>query len=120
MIRDNLEKPPPAGLDRILLLCAAGVFVLSVLVYLPTVRYDWVYDDHRIVQENPLVAQISLSRIFTSDYWEPHRKRGLYRPLTILSFGLNRRVTGRDSTSRRSRPVRSRVVTRARVHPASC
>ncbi|MFC2172736.1 phospholipid carrier-dependent glycosyltransferase, partial [Acidobacteriota bacterium] len=72
------------------------VFALAFLIYLPTLTSTWVHDDIRIVRDNPIVQELSPKRIFASDYWAPYRTRGLYRPLSILSLGLNRSVLGKD------------------------
>ncbi len=51
----------------------------------------FVFDDHQLVEANPLVAEPGhLHEIFASHYWHPLRPRGyLYRPLTILSLRLD-------------------------------
>ena len=54
----------------------------------------FILDDIAIVQENPIVSSNDLRAIFTTDYWGHGRDSGLYRPLTILSFALNRVLLG--------------------------
>ena len=69
---------------------AAGLLVLVTgLVYLPSLRGDSVYDDHRFVRLNPAVTDgVAISRYFT----EPDTQSvddsfgGLYRPIRTLSF----------------------------------
>src|SRR5689334_23343255 len=44
--------------------------ILAILLYVPTVTYEFVYDDHWTVHGNPhLRIWPGLQRIFTSDIW---------------------------------------------------
>src|SRR5487761_754946 len=61
----------------------------ALLPFLTVLRNGYAYDDVPIVRNNPLVHSLfHFFKIFTSDYWEPVRKGGLYRPFTIMSFAL--------------------------------
>ncbi len=83
-VRSFLSRPavPP------LLLC-----LLVFLAYLGTFPGHFFLDDGAIVRDNPLVADPDLRRIFLSDYWG-EVESGLYRPLTILSYAVNRLLLG--------------------------
>ena len=73
---------------------AAGVGLLAFLLYLPTVAYDFTFDDGVIVARNPAVQQWGQWKlIFAADYW-PGTHSALYRPLTILSFAAERAIHG--------------------------
>lgn len=83
-------------------LFALAVFAAAVGVYLNSLPGAFISDDRPIVLENPLVRKpISISEILASSYWpksnqlqNAQARGGLYRPLTILSFALNRRIIG--------------------------
>ena len=62
--------------------------VLAIFLYVPTLAYDFVYDDHWTVDGNPhLRIWPGLQRIFTSDIWGltsyPSRSN-YYRPMFFL------------------------------------
>lgn len=70
------------------------VTLLALLVDLNSLPGTFIADDIAVVVRNPRVAELDLGAIFGTDYWgEPGRDR-LYRPLTILSFALNRLAFG--------------------------
>jgi tetratricopeptide (TPR) repeat protein len=76
----------------------AAVGLLAAGVYLNTLRADFTLDDVKIVAGNPLIRDLGhIPQIFRTHYWasDPSSaSRGLYRPLTILSFALNYAVHG--------------------------
>ncbi len=71
------------------------VFLATVLLYLPTVRYGFVQDDRAIIVSNPaahsLVAGV---KGFADPYWPRESGAGLYRPVTILSYALDWTISG--------------------------
>ncbi|MDD5758576.1 MAG: tetratricopeptide repeat protein [Desulfobulbaceae bacterium] len=76
------------------------IVLLGVMVYANSFPGDFFVDDVHLVAENPLVIDIDLSTIFTTDYWGSRvNKSGLFRPLTILSFGANRWLLGPEPWS---------------------
>ncbi len=74
------------------------IIIVSVLVYANSVRNGFVFDDKFIIQKNDVIRDMSnISRIFKSTYWpqvqgEPNK--GLYRPLTVLSYAVNYSIGG--------------------------
>jgi protein O-mannosyl-transferase len=73
-----------------------GIAALALLPYLNTVTYDFTFDDGVIVARNPAVQEWGQWKlIFWSDYW-PGTHSSLFRPLTILSFSLERWLHGPD------------------------
>ncbi|HEU5181962.1 MAG TPA: tetratricopeptide repeat protein [Candidatus Polarisedimenticolia bacterium] len=84
-------------LSRSLLLPLALFLALALLLYGNTLRNGFVNDDKPLVANNALVNDASrLGDIFTSGYWSTRQDSvpELYRPLTVLSLALNRRLTG--------------------------
>lgn len=79
------------------LLLGGLVVLLGVVAYANSFPGSFILDDLPIVVQNPLVHTFDLRGIFTSDYWGVGADRGLYRPLTILSFALNRLLLGTDA-----------------------
>ncbi len=77
-------------------LLAAAIVVLAVLSHLPLGRSDYIQDDRLAVEANPIVARGDLREIFSSTYWEGAHgaDESLYRPVTIASFALERRIVG--------------------------
>jgi hypothetical protein len=68
----------------------AAVFVAGVVLYLPTVRYDFVQDDRAIIVNNPAAHSVRAAlRAFDEPYWPRPAEAGLYRPVTILSFAVD-------------------------------
>ena len=64
---------------------------------LPSLAPGFIHDDHRLIEQNRLVQEAGrLPEILTRGYWTVDERQvpNLYRPVTILSFALNRRVTG--------------------------
>jgi len=78
------------------------VFSLAVLValviYLPTLRYGFVWDDNTLIVSNPSLSQTSPVELFTKNFWaNPGVELGqndmsYYRPLTNLSLYVDRQV----------------------------
>jgi tetratricopeptide (TPR) repeat protein len=70
----------------------ALVLVAAVLLYGRTLSYGFVWDDHQLVELNPLVnGNAPWQRIWTGSLFEtsqPHDAR-FYRPLVVSSFRLN-------------------------------
>jgi len=73
-----------------------AVFAAAALLYLPSISFDFTFDDRVIVETNPVVQDpAQWTRIFWSDYW-PGTRSALYRPVTMLSFVLDRGLHGGD------------------------
>ena len=70
---------------------------VCLLVNLPSLRPGFIHDDHKIIEQNERIRDLSLAPgLFLSGYWTTGDVEvpGLYRPVTILSFALNRAVSG--------------------------
>ena len=80
---------------------ASTLALLGTVLYVSTVRNQFVLDDETAVRDNPIVHRFDLVEIFTSDYWAGYHgdHSGLYRPLTVLTFAVNYAVAGRDPFS---------------------
>src|SRR3989344_6275902 len=67
-------------------------FALSFLLYGNSISGDFVSDDKLIIIQNPLVSGnfFDLSKAFSTPYYHDKPNAGLYRPLTIASYNLNR------------------------------
>ncbi len=65
----------------------AGV---ALLAYVGNVGNGFVYDDRFVIERNPAVQDIDWRALVVGSYWGQLVDAGLYRPLTLLSFGLNR------------------------------
>jgi Flp pilus assembly protein TadD len=70
---------------------------VALLAALPSLRPGFIHDDHRIIEQNQLVQDpVRLPEILARGYWtvDDRQVPNLYRPVTILSFALNRLATG--------------------------
>lgn len=79
---------------RLPLLLIAGA---AFLVFANTLPNGLTLDDVALVENNPLVRQLTpLHRYLTTSWWSGQQGFGdaLYRPLTLLSFGLQHAVHG--------------------------
>ncbi len=76
------------------------LFVLTVVAYSPVRHADYIQDDHLAVEDNRIVQRGDLVEIFSSDYWAgaSGADKSLYRPVTILSYALERALTGIPSS----------------------
>ena len=74
--------------------------LVALLVYLPTLKYDFVWDDNELIPGNPFLARTNPIELFTKGFWNnPEVERGVdymsyYRPLTNLSLYVDRKVWG--------------------------
>ncbi len=67
------------------------VILFSFLLYLPTVRYDFVYDDEVLLPHHPWIKDIAqIPRIFTSPVYDLSEEQptNYYRPIQILLYQL--------------------------------
>lgn len=71
------------------------IFVLAMLLYLPSVGNRFAYDDHTVIQLDERIHDLSSAalRVFTQTYWQDPAL-GLYRPLTSLSFAVDWALSG--------------------------
>ncbi len=102
--------PPPAGPEHgVLAAAAVAILVLSFAIYTPVFHAGFLQDDNPIIRENPIVRNGTLSQILATDYWAgvAGGDPGLYRPVTILSFALERDERGEVD------PLRAHLVNAA-------
>lgn len=66
------------------------MLAVAVVLYLPTVRYDYVQDDRAIIVLNPAAhSPAAAIAAFGQPYWPAPGEAGLYRPVAILSFAID-------------------------------
>jgi protein O-mannosyl-transferase len=86
----------PHALSLLLVVAAA------VAAYLNAAGGELVFDAKFLVGGNPAVQTWSADAVrylFTHDYWQPMATDGLYRPLTTLSWLIDRAVLGRGDVA---------------------
>ena len=91
---------------KIFFLCA--LIILPLLVYLPTLKHELIWDSKPMILENDLLkGEFSLSAPFGSGYWASTSQKSsgydYYRPLMVLSFMAEKTVWGLN-------PFRLRLV----------
>src|SRR5512139_4117850 len=90
-----MRLPPPAAAGRPAPWARSlAIALLALGAYANSFPGAFIADDVAIVRDNPLVNDPSLSRIFAADYWGEGAGSGLHRPLTILSYAVNRQLLG--------------------------
>jgi Flp pilus assembly protein TadD len=78
----------------------ALVAVVAVVLYANTLSNRFALDDIPLVRDNPNIRSLSgVPALFVSPYWpdEEGSAAGLYRPVTLASFSVNRTLTGPDA-----------------------
>jgi protein O-mannosyl-transferase len=74
-----------------------GAALVALLVYLPTMRYDFVWDDNELIPGNPFLARTNPIELFTKGFWNNPAVKGdasYYRPLANLSLYFDRKMWG--------------------------
>jgi tetratricopeptide (TPR) repeat protein len=102
----SLLKYLPMKRKKILFLCA--LVMLPLLVYLPTLKHELIWDSKPMIMENNLLkGEFSLRAPFRIGYWTSTSQKNsgydYYRPLMVLSFMMEKVVWGLN-------PFRLRLV----------
>ncbi len=72
-----------------IVLAGLAVFLFATILYLPSLRNGFVWDDKTLVEHQDVqtLNDDAVRRVFTTNYWDASdATSGLYRPLTALSF----------------------------------
>jgi protein O-mannosyl-transferase len=95
-----IASPPPNSRTRLHL---AILILLSLALFAPTLRNDFVTDDKLQILQNPLVLEgKDLSRAFTGEVWDfarqgkasPTTGSNYYRPLQLLAYAVEYQLFG--------------------------
>lgn len=85
------EKEPGASVNLKLTL-ALMVAVCGFLLYVQTIRYEYVFDDQAAITENRFVQKGigGIGTLFSTLYWDGFRSGGVqqYRPLSLVTFAI--------------------------------
>jgi len=85
------------GRDRVRHLALLAVALTAALVYVNALANGFVLDDGGVVRANPLVTSAASAwRSFALPYWPEAIGGGQYRPLGIISFAIDWRISGGD------------------------
>ncbi len=77
---------------------ALALIALAVLPFWPSVRGDFIEDDRPIIRDRPELRDSSnVPALFGETYWPRDQPGGLYRPLTMTSYALDRALWGADA-----------------------
>lgn len=76
-------------------LAVAGLLVLPLVLYAGAIDHPFLIDDHDAIASHPDVVKIGgLATLWGHDYWAGRTEdANLYRPITVLSYWMNWRVT---------------------------
>jgi hypothetical protein len=84
------------------------LLLLATLPFVPGMSGGFVEDDFPIVRNNPsLRAGGNPWSVFGQNYWHTLGRDGLYRPLTVFSFGLDRMIWGAEPATGAPAPAGS-------------
>jgi tetratricopeptide (TPR) repeat protein len=74
--------------------------LVAIASHLRSLSCGFVFDDRGVIVDNPLMQELSqLPRLVASPWWAGAvRDAGLWRPLTSLTFALDRALAGLDAT----------------------
>ncbi|MGQ9708378.1 MAG: tetratricopeptide repeat protein [bacterium] len=81
-------------------LVLTAVALLGIVLYLPALRYKFVWDDNQLIVNNRLLAETRPWEVFFRGYWagtaeaEEGPVAAYYRPVTSFSFWLDLKVAG--------------------------
>ena len=84
------------------LVLALAVAVIAMVPFLPALHGHWVYDDHPLIETNPVVHSLHwIGRWFTNDFWATNAQTmrngngfDYWRPLIIGSYAVDWRLSG--------------------------
>src|SRR5215203_4074305 len=72
------------------------LILLSLLLYLPSLFGQFVFDDHYLLEQNaPMHTKAGIREAFTEDYYgqsNPRYALGYYRPLALLSHWIDGQI----------------------------
>ena len=69
--------------------------LVGVALYLPTLAYDFTYDDLQIVVENNRIRDLTKpARYLATSWWDNPGRGTEYRPATMATFALNYAAAG--------------------------
>lgn len=91
---DNKSDVP---FDWKTILLPLGLCLVCMLAYSNSFSSGFVADNHYIIQEDPRIRAVTsenIGLIFDHGYWFLPPEKGLYRPLTTLTYLLNYAVLG--------------------------
>ena len=76
----------------------AAVALIALAIYLPTLRYGFVWDDNDLIRNNEFLTRTNPIDIFTRGFWHNpvyiEVELSYYRPLVNLSFYFERQFWG--------------------------
>lgn len=85
---------------RLHIAAALLIGAATALAYGGSLANGFTFDDHGIVEGNAAIAQLDWHRLIGDSYWSvTGATTGLYRPVTLLSFALNRWALGMEPSS---------------------
>ncbi|MBS14790.1 MAG: hypothetical protein CME19_24795 [Gemmatimonadetes bacterium] len=94
-----MSPAPSGGASRLLassLFASVVVVVVVAIVYGNSLPNGFTFDDHPVVVDNPVLVHGTIQDVLTSPFWPGQADLGLYRPLTLLSYAINRSISGTD------------------------
>ncbi len=77
---------------------ALALILLAVLPFWPSLDGGFIEDDRPIIRDRPELRDVAnVPALFAQTYWPRDQPGGLYRPLTLASYALDRAVWGADA-----------------------
>lgn len=75
-------------------------FIVGTALGLLATPGDFVFDDKTIVEANPRLQSLgSIPELFVDNYWGDFAQGGIYRPLTLTTFAIERALWGNEKAT---------------------
>lgn len=68
--------------------------LIVVAVFLNTLGGQFILDDLDVIYNSEIVRNLEIVKIFTLNYWHDTTADNLYRPLTVLTYALDWKISG--------------------------
>lgn len=71
------------------------IVVLAIVTFLNSLGGGFVFDDQRLIVENPAIRRFTdIPRLFSLPYWADQGMDRLYRPVVMVTYALNYAIGG--------------------------
>ena len=73
------------------------ITLVTIICYSNTLKNDFTLDDHFVIEENKLIRNLDIKKIFSTFFWpekDMGKAMGFYRPVIISSFALDYFIWG--------------------------
>ncbi|MFC1754929.1 tetratricopeptide repeat protein [Thermoproteota archaeon] len=77
---------------------ASVIAFIALSLYINTLSYNYILDDHQLIEKNTLVSKglSGIPHLLSSHYWAGTKQpdHGIYRPLSLITFAVEKQLFG--------------------------